>query len=40
MTGRAKERVVEKEREKETDMGHSNIRQMAWSARLCLHYSH
>lgn len=27
-------------RESRTDMGHSDIRQMAQSAQLCLHYSH
>lgn len=31
---------VRKGRRERTDMGHSDIRQMAQSAQLCLHYSH
>lgn len=30
----------ERQIESRTDMGHSDIRQMAQSAQLCLHYSH
>ena len=42
MRGREREREREKEKEREgrTNMGHSDIRQMALSAQLCLHYSH
>ncbi len=37
---REREREREGERESRTDMGHGDIRQMAQSAQLCLHYSH
>lgn len=36
---RNKKRPSKRGRER-TDMGHSDIRQMAQSAQLCLHYSH
>lgn len=39
MTGIRSVPVREGGRER-TDMGHSDIRQMAQSAQLCLHYSH
>lgn len=40
MTRAKKSRVSEMCRESRTDMGHGDIRQMARSAQLCLHYSH